>query len=238
MIKKDIGFILRRYNFRNTSLIASIYTLNFGKILGIFKGFYTQKKEFSSHLGIFSLNEFVFYPKKRELWLVSQTDLICDFYFLWKNFKKNEIATICSLLIDKIMPLWEANKEVFYLFKQTLESLDKKDIDIAFFAFLLKFLTFSGFKPQLNRCISCEGALKDDLFFSIAKGGLLCQECYKKVEDWQKVSPNIARSLLYLQDSSFPLVFNLQLTDACKKEISFILKQFLSYHLDLNFLKF
>ncbi|MCM8787168.1 MAG: DNA repair protein RecO [Candidatus Omnitrophica bacterium] len=238
MIVKDIGFIIRRYNFRNTSLIASIYTLNFGKIVGIFKGFYTKKREFTSHLGFCSLNEFLFYPKKREIWLISQTDLICDFSFLWKDLKKNEIATICSLLVDRMMPLWEVNKDVFFLFKQTLEYLDKKDIDIVFFTFLLKFLTFSGFKPQLNRCINCEATLIGDVFFSVGKGGLLCQKCYKKVDDWQKVSSQVGRSLLYLQDSHFPLVFNLQLAESCKKEINFILKQFLSYHLDFNFLKF
>ncbi|MCK4520024.1 MAG: DNA repair protein RecO, partial [Candidatus Omnitrophica bacterium] len=99
MIQKDLGFVLRRYNFRETSLITTLYTYRFGKIRGIFKGFYTSKKEFSSPLDVFSLNEFVFYPKKSEIWLISHVDLVSDFPYLREDMAKAKTSALLFNLL-------------------------------------------------------------------------------------------------------------------------------------------
>ncbi|MFH1504752.1 MAG: DNA repair protein RecO [Candidatus Omnitrophota bacterium] len=136
MIKKDLGFVLKRYNFRETSLISTLYTYRFGKIRGIFKGFYTSKKEFSSGLDIFSLNEFVFYPKKSEIWLVSHADLISDYSFLRENLSKAKIAGRFFNLVDKTTELWDSNLEIFTLVNSCLGLLkDEKDFKIFYIFF-------------------------------------------------------------------------------------------------------
>jgi len=123
MIEKDLGFVLRRYNFRETSLITTLYTSRFGKIRGIFKGFYTFKKEFSSSLDIFTLNEFIFYPKKSEIWLISHADLVSDFSYLREDLPKAKVVAIMLNLLDKTMLLWDRNLEIFNLINDCLNCL-------------------------------------------------------------------------------------------------------------------
>lgn len=234
MIQKDLGFVLKRFNFRETSIIVTLYTRHFGKITGILKGFYTPKKEFSSPLDIFSLNEFTFYPKNREIWLISYADLICDYYFLKENYAKAQTAGICFNLLEKIMQPWDVNAAVFSLVENTLKYLGHNNDRKLLYIFLIKFLTLSGFKPEFNRCIRCHGELEKSVFFSVSKGGLLCDKCLGIDHDAQKMSREVASSLHYIQREDFPLVCRLKPTLLCEEEMLAVLRDFLFYHLGFD----
>jgi len=234
MIEKDIGFVLRRYNFRETSLITTIYTYRFGKIRGIFKGFYTKKKEFSSGLDIFSLNEFVFYPKKSEIWLISHADLISDYGFLRQDIFKAKTAGTILNFIDKTMQLWDGNTYIFNLLSNCLHLLkDEKSLKVLCI-FLIKFLTFSGFKPEFNHCINCKAVLGWQFLFSASRGGLLCRGCSSKISDAGAISRQASKSLLYIQDTDFHNVCRLEVSTKCEEEILHILGSFLSYHFEFD----
>jgi DNA repair protein RecO (recombination protein O) len=232
MVEKDLGFVLKRYNFRETSLITTLYTFRFGKIRGIFKGFYAPKKEFSSPLDIFSLNEFVFYPKKSEIWLISHADLVCDFSHLREDLVKAKASAIFFNLLDKTMPLWDRNQQIFDLINHCLNALNREDPSKILYIFLIKFLTFAGFKPEFNHCLRCQKVLDDEFSFSVARGGLICKACTGAVSDAKRISKQACRSLLYIQKADFSLISRLTVTRACQEEIFYILGRFLAYHFE------
>ena len=231
-IEKDLGFILRRYNFRETSLIATLYTSRFGKVRGIFKGFYTQKKEFSSGLDVFSLNEFVFYPKRSEIWLISHADLVSDFAILRANLAKTKAAATIFNLIDRTMQLWDSNPYIFDLTRSCLDLFGQENESKVLYIFLIKFLTFAGFKPEFNHCISCQEVLGEQISFSASRGGLICRKCQAKISDAKSITRETSRSLLYIQDSDFSQVCRLSPSLKCEEEIFYILGEFLAYHFD------
>ncbi|MBU1122284.1 MAG: DNA repair protein RecO [Candidatus Omnitrophota bacterium] len=237
MIEKDIGFVIKRRNFRETSVIVDIFTLRFGRITGILKGFYTIKKEFSSFLDILTLNEFVFYPKQRQIWLVSYVDYICGYSFLRKDIPKARVAAVFSDLIDKTMQPWDINQDIFYLLKDCLEWLDKEKDYKVIYVFLIKFLTISGFKPEFNRCIICHKELEREISFSISRGGLVCSFCCRSAPDSKRIRNETSSSLLYIQQISSPKVYRLRPTYLCEKEIFYLLREFLMYHLDIDISK-
>ena len=234
MIEKDLGFVLKRYNFRETSLITTLYTQNFGKIRGIFKGFYTQKREFSSPLDIFSLNEFIFYPKKSEIWLISHADLISEYSFLRTDVDKARVAGVMLSLIDKTMQLWDKSHYIFNLVNNCLNLLAKDKEAKILYIFLIKFLTSTGFKPEFNHCITCRKLLPKEVLFSASKGGFICRSCYPKAKDARKISNQTSQSLLYIQKNDFPLVCRINPTQNCEQEIFYVLHEFLSFHFEFN----
>jgi len=234
LIEKDLGFVLKRYNFRETSLITTLYTSSFGKIRGIFKGFYTPKKEFSSPLDIFTLNEFVFYPKKSEIWLISHADLVSDFSYLREDLLKAKVGALLFNLLDKTMPLWDQNIQVFNLINDCLNSLKQEREFKILYVFLIKFLSLAGFKPEFNHCLKCQKTLDDQFSFSVAKGGLICKVCSHQVSDVKKISKQACRCLVYIQKADFPLTSRLKVTKSCENEIFYILGRFLAYHFDFN----
>lgn len=236
MVKKDLGFVLKRYNFRETSLITTVYTEHFGKIRGILKGFYTSKREFSSTLDIFSLNEFMFYPKRSEIWLISHVDIVSDYDFLRSDLSKAKTAGKIFNFVDKVMPVWDSNPFIFNLIKSCLELLKTSKESIVLYVFLIKFLTLSGFKPELNHCISCRALLKQENSFSVSRGGFICPNCRRDTRDVRSLSQQASRCISYIQNSELPLVSRLQIPSNCEEEISSILRNFTAYHLQADYL--
>lgn len=234
MIEKDLGFVLKRYNFRETSLITTLYTSRFGKIRGIFKGFYTSKKEFTSHLDIFTLNEFVFYPKRNEIWLISHADLVSDFSWLRQDLSKAKVGAIIFNLLDKTVPLWDQNIRIFNLVNDCLNSLREEREPKILYVFLIKFLSLAGFRPEFNHCLKCQEALDDEFSFSVSKGGLICKDCRSTIADTKKITRQACRCLLYIQKNDLSLISRLKTTRACEEEIFYILSRFLAYHFDFT----
>ena len=234
MVAKDTGFVLKRYDFRETSLITALYTANFGKITGILKGFYTFKKEFSSTLEPFSLNEFIFYPKKRDIWLISFADLVTDYDFLRLNPAKARTAAMIFDLVDKVMLPWDKNQEVYALLNETMTSLGTNDERKALYLFLIKFLTLSGFKPEFNRCLHCHNELTQHFFFSVSHGGLICKQCGNSATDTRKLNAETVSCIRYVQNADLPQAFRLTPTFKCIDEIFYVLREFLCYHLDFD----
>ena len=215
-------------------MITTLYSLRFGKIKGILKGFYTNKKEFTSPLENFTLNEFVFYPKKSEIWLVSHVDLIRDYPFLRKDLAKARTAGLFFNLIDKTTQLWDPNNYIFELITSCLQALSYEKEPKITYTFLIKFLTFSGFKPEFNHCIKCHKTIFSPVYFSASLGGLVCPACRMQAADTRKINPQVSQSILYIQREEFPEVLRLNIDQRCREEIFYILGQFLSYHFDFH----
>lgn len=264
MITKDLGFVLKRYNFRETSVIASFYTQKFGKITGILKGFYTQKKEFASTLDSLSLNEIVFYPKKSDVWLVSFADLVCDYDFLRRDLLRAGVASIFLNLIDKTMQPLDKNPEVFELLRDSLFSLKEESARKSLYVFLIKFLTLSGFKPEFGKCLVCHKPVDEETLFSVSRGGLVCKKCSlepagrrptptfvtgvaspaesgqdiqikgTRDHDTRKIGADTIASLFYIQNNDFPLALRIKPAAECEKEMIYLLREFLCCHLDID----
>jgi DNA repair protein RecO (recombination protein O) len=234
MIDRDTGFVIRRYNFRETSLIATLYTRSHGKIKGVFKAFHTPKKEFTTSLDIFTLNEFVFYPKKSELWLVSFADMVKDYPYLRKSYSKNIVASLFISIIDRIMPMWDVNVDVFNLLSDSLELLKSEDELKVMVIFLVELLTISGFEPQFSNCLRCHGPMRERVLFSVSRGGLLCAKCAQGILDAQTLNADVVLSIRYIQDVDFLKGMRLRLSNACERGIFYILREFVLYHLEID----
>ncbi|MCP4652246.1 MAG: DNA repair protein RecO [Candidatus Omnitrophica bacterium] len=233
-VEKDLGFVLRKYNLRETTIISTIYTKRFGKIKGILKGFHTQKKEFATSMDTLTLNEFLFYPKRREIWLISFADLIEGYSFIRKDLARAQSAAVFVHLLDKILPIWDSNAAVFDLIKECLYYLETEDESKVLYVFLIKLLTFSGFKPEFDRCLRCHSNLGAKIFFSASRGGLLCSNCCVAVSDVQSISREVSSTILYIQNNDFPHVLRVKPTKYCERNILYILREFIFYHLDFD----
>lgn len=234
MISKDKGFILRRYNFRETSVICVIYTRAHGKISGLLKGFYTSKKEFTTSLNLFTLNEFIFYPKKRDLWLVSFAEQLKDYPYLRKSYPKNLAATLFTTTIDRIMPTWDVHPEIFDLLSVCLDVLGEEEELKILEIFLIKLLTLSGFEPEFTSCLRCHGPMAGEVFFSVSRGGLLCKRCVAGVIDAQYINKDISSSIEYIQRCDLSRVLRLYTAPSCEKGIFYVLREFILYHLEID----
>lgn len=233
-IHKTEVLVLRKWDFRETSLIVNFYSRDFGKMSGLLKGIRKEPGKFASTLETFSHNEIVFYKKiNSALHLVSQCDCKDNFDMVRQNISKVTVASFMMELIDAVMPLEDVNQEVFDLANISLRELALTDNpDKIMTIFKIKMLAFSGFKPHFDSCVSCQDRVNGHSKFSFVLGGLLCSRCYPKDLKARSIFRGTVASILHIEKNDFKINLNLGMNPQIKKELNIILNAFLTFHLE------
>lgn len=233
MILKTEAIVLKFFDFRETSRIATFFTKEQGKVSGVLKGIRKDPKKFGSSLAQFSVNDIVYYQyRNSDLHLVSQCDLREFFYAVRQDLKKSLAASYVLELVNLLMPPEEKNPEVYQLMIDFLSSLQLNyDVHQLVHSFQIRILLLSGFKPHLDTCLKCQQAINAQARFSLKDGGLICPDCPVLDAEVHLISPGTVSSLLFIEKNSWEQCLKLRLTETVKKELKYVLNNFLVYHL-------
>ncbi len=234
MILKTEGIILKTFDLRETSLLAIIFSKNFGKIKGVLKGIRKDARKFGSSLDKFSVNDVVYYEyRNSEIHLISQCDMKQFFPLIRLDYKRTMAANYILELVDKIMPVENVNFKVYQLMLEYLYSLEEvDDIDRLVYIFQIKILLLSGFRPHIDACVKCGENIKEKVRFSLKAGGLVCSQCLITGEDFTTISQGTIASMLYIERENWQSSLRLGLTKTSRRELKYILNNFLIYHLE------
>ncbi len=234
MILKTEGIILKTFDLRETSLIAVVFSKNYGKIKGVLKGVRKDSRKFGSSLEKFSVNDIVYYEyRNSDVHLISQCDMKQFFPRVRQDYKRNVAANYILELVDKIMPTEYENAQVYQLMLDYLHSLgDVKDIDRLVHIFQIKILLLSGFRPHIDACVKCEKKIIGKVRFSLKAGGLVCSQCPTAGSDFMLISQGTIASMLHVEQADWPQSLRLGLTYTVRRELKYILNNFLVYHLE------
>ena len=230
MICSTPAFVLRAYDFRETSKIAIFFSRDFGKVKGILKGIRKDPRKFSSSLTPLSLNHIIFYRKRNsEIHLISQCDLLDDFG-LSKGMLRSFMSSARVIeLVDLLLPLEDPHHTVFTLIFDFLNTLKVNPLDAHLF-FQVKILTLSGFKPRFDACVICETKIGEEAYFSHGRGGLLCRQCLRWDKSAEETLKGTIASILYIEKSNWQKCLRLQLSVSIKKQLERILDCFVHFH--------
>ena len=233
MIVHTQGIVLKTFDFRETSRIATFFTKSHGKVSGVLKGVRKDARKFGSSVDRFSVNDIVYYEYSRsDLHLVSQCDLLQFYFAIRKDYKRNVAAHYMLELVDTIVPAHYPNKKIYRLMLDYLEGLDSvKDIDKLVHIFQIKILSLSGFRPHIDACVKCQKVLEERSRFSLKSGGLICSRCPTSETNFMMISKGTIASILHIEKNNWSESLRLGLTLNARKELKYILNNFLVYHL-------
>ncbi len=230
MICSTPAFVLRSFDFRETSKIAVFFSKEFGKIKGILKGIRKDPRKFSSTLSLLSLNHLIFYRKRTtEIHLVSQCDLIDHFGLIGDDLGHFARAARVIELTDILLPLEDPHPQVFSLIFDLLNTMKGAPPESRLF-FQIKILALSGFKPRFDSCVVCDAHIGQEAYFSLVRGGLICRRCLGTDKSSQRVLPGTIASILYVERTPWASCLRLNLSPAVKKQLEGILAGFLHFH--------
>jgi DNA repair protein RecO (recombination protein O) len=233
-IHKTEGIVLKKQDFRETSLIANFYTRDFGKISGILKGIRTDIAKFASTVEPFSHNDIIFYKKiNSSLHLISQCEEKNNFSGIRQSVFKISSGSFMMELLDKIMPQEEKNEDIFDLALAALKGLETSDNPHKIITiFKIKILALSGFKPHLDSCVCCGMRINGQSKFSLSLGGLLCQRCIHKDISARSIYRGTVATILHIERNTLQDNLTLGMNPEIKKELDLILNSFLNFHLE------
>ena len=189
MVTSDIsnveGFVLREFPYRESSKIIEVFTKNHGKISIIAKGVLNKKSPNLSSTQRFVKASYNLYKSGEKFFGIKDASLIKSYSKSNKNFDIIIYkSAICDLLLRTID--FDQKDFVYNLLDKTFDSFEKASENYfnIFLCFLLKYISFSGFKPNLKECSMCGMKINpNDAYFSIKDGGMLDSACKKIKND-------------------------------------------------------
>ena len=226
------GIVLKSVAYKENDLILTIYTRKLGKISAIARGAKKSKSSLLSSSQIFAYSNFTL-KKEGSMYRVTQSEIIKSFYNLSYNFESFSYATHILKIVDNFTIDGQLNSRMFILLAQSLYlfSEEKIDMEYVILCFELKFLNYIGFKPIVNKCVSCYNIDFNNPVFNIYEGGILCEKCSDNFEHNLKINITTSKLMDYILKNDILLCAKAKVSKYLLNELNRILKIYMNEYL-------
>ncbi len=235
---KTEAFVLKTQDYRDTSLLASFYTRDFGKIRGIVKAVRDSRGRFGSTLEPFSLNEILFYRRKRggDLHQVTAVELTTLFPKVREDLERLGYASYFTELLEELVEVEDPSPAIFDLLNDSLAFLasgasPKRSARI----FEIKLFELLGLMPEIRVCAVCQAKDPESAYFSVSLGGIHCKNCEARGPSLRGGSVPISKGALnfleHVRRSPLKELYNVKVSQEVGMELQKILRRFVDFHL-------
>ena len=180
-ILRGEGIVLKTHALGDTSSIVVVFMRDQGLVKLVAKGARKTPSRFGYALEPLSRSRFTFYFKPdRDLHLVSQAESIDPAGSRLYELTRLAHAQAALELIDRLVWGPEPHPELFDLLAATIDATTKAPesaLPAVTLAFELQVASLLGYRPRLDACANCSGAISPRRLFSPSRGGLLCDRC-------------------------------------------------------------
>ncbi|HEY2584218.1 MAG TPA: DNA repair protein RecO [Tepidisphaeraceae bacterium] len=198
----DRCICLRKTEFSETSQILTLFSRAHGITRVIAKGAHRRTKagasKFDGGIDFLDVGEAVFsHDPARDLAPLTEWSLREGHLALRKSLRGIFLGLYAGELVSRLIEEHDAHPELFDRLEQTLPELATPRREEAFLAFELDLLRESGYLAELFNCVSCGGGLDEraPVYFSPARGGVICRNCEGATPDRSNVDPRLLRLL-------------------------------------------
>ncbi len=226
------ALVLKRSKFGEADRILILYTPR-GKIKAIAKGAAKPGSKFGGHVELMTHSQFLL-ARGMNFSIVTQVQTINSFIPLKENLKLMSSGLYLLELVDAFTEEDLQESGFFSFVIETLQRLSaNKNVDTILRYFELHILDFAGYRPQLNRCVTCGKALEPETnVFSAAQGGVLCIECGFEEPVTRPLSLNALKVLRLWQNCDFNTAQKVNISTSLALELELILRDYIIYILE------
>ncbi len=171
------GIVLSGIKYKESSKILTLYTRELGKVKVMAQGALKARSNSLASSEVFAHSEYDL-KKGKSFYYINGVYLIDSYHNLRNEMDTLFFAFYILELMDKTIHEEEKNPILFDLLDKALGSL-KSGIDplLIGVGFQLKFVSFMGYRPILDTCLSCGSKSSLSWRFSESKGGVFCEDC-------------------------------------------------------------
>lgn len=231
------AIILRSFPWSETSLVANIYTRDFGKLSVLAKGARRPKSPFEAALDLLSLCRVVFIPKSGDaLDLLTEAKLQRRFragsHDLLRLYAGYYVAELLERLTDKGQP----QPEVFEVAVATLQALAQPELEVRGIVlnFEIQMLRYGGQLPSWTRCVHCGRDVPDSrwFLFDLVAGGVLCEACQPTARHTVRMPADTRRVLQYFSQPTWRQIDLSRYPHEHRAAIRTVIGRYLTFVLD------
>jgi DNA repair protein RecO (recombination protein O) len=172
---RDRGLVLRTIRLGEADRIATILSLEHGKVRAVAKGVRRVKSRLGARTEPLTHVDFMAW-RGRELDVVNQVEVIDVFPRIRSDLARFDGAVTMAEIIDQSTVDHQQSPELYRLLVGALRSLEETGSPLVLSAFCLKLLAIEGLGVVTDRCAAC-GSEPPLVAFDAAQGGFLCARC-------------------------------------------------------------
>lgn len=172
---------LKSYDLNDADKILVMYSKEKGLMRSVAKGVKRAKSKLGSKLDLLMANS-VQFSKGRNMDVVCQAQTINSFKNIRDDISKLMVSSYLSEVVANYGMENDSGSETIYnllysAINNVAKSGTKTEVLLTAIKFQLKMMYNLGIFPELNNCLSCRKELRDNIYFSITKGGGFCGCC-------------------------------------------------------------
>jgi DNA repair protein RecO (recombination protein O) len=201
-ILKSQAIILSSIRWKESSKILTLFSREWGLIKVIARGVLRKNNPVSGIVETMNLVDiFISSKQSRSLQIMTDIDLVDSFIQTRADLTKLSFSLGVLELIRQTIGEHHSDTIFFDFTIYILQSIkDAKNEEFVFVYFLLKLISFLGFKPNFSECSVCgKNPGSGHFFFSSEKGTSYCSECAEGTSLFQKLSEEEMIFLFNLQ---------------------------------------
>ncbi len=227
------GIVLREIRYKDTSKILTIYTKEHGKISAMARGAYKPKSGLIANTQLFSHSEYEMY-KGKSFYYLNQGHVINSFYSIRENMQRVAYGYYMLEMIDKSLEEEQKSEKLFLLLEKGLRIISSLEKDFLKFivGYELKFISFLGYRPVIDKCVICEGKLSNKSKFSVQNGGFICQKCFGVDYSARNIDRNIYNLINDFLYTKLEDIGKIDITENSLCKLHNILIQYILYNID------
>ena len=224
------AIVLKKMKLGEADSILTMYTCNFGKLKAVAKGERRPKSKLGGHV------ESLVYSKMslargRNLDIVTQVQTIEGFMPLRHDLWRISYALYIAELTNKFTAEEIESYPTFNLLHNVLSWLcTTNNAKIALRYFEMHLLTYSGYCPELHRCLNCNNELQPITnYFSPRVGGVLCPQCRDYGLGTKPISVDALKVLRFVQKTDCLQADRLKINPGLSFELEQIMEHYIEH---------
>ena len=241
MVTDTDGIILKQTKLPDDRRMLVLFTRKFGKISAGTSIKLNGKNKSSLALRVFTHGRYELFFGGRSC-NINAAETISSYFGIGEDIDKYLLASYVLEFTDRLIQENQPNEPLFDMLIDFMRILEKRKSkpESLVLIYQWKALGDCGFMPHLNSCVRC-GEKNAAGGFSVADGGVICENC--------KNSDQINKRLLYslefdiikilksIRDNEISVFENLALNEEIYGCLKSVIRDYISYHLDINKLK-
>lgn len=233
-LERSEMLVLRRIKLRDTSLMLTVLTPEFGKLSLVARAASKPGSALAEALQYFTVTEAQFYHReKRGVDYISKAEAIESFENIHKETAHFGYGAAGLEFANLFLPEEEVNREVYDLLKRYLRLLDScpaRDLERELLHFWLRLTILAGYEPQLEFCQCGKPAAGERVAISPAAGGVVCNDCRVEAGALQFLQMGTLQVLRRLTTTSIEARCKVSPTEAQRREVRDLLTALTEYH--------
>ncbi len=169
------AIVLNAFNIKENTRILKVFSYEYGRLDLILQGINLKNDKIS--LDVFT--EII-----ATMSIYSNYSYLLDYELVKSNYKirsNNKNITYANLvleIIQVVFPLYYSDRKIYELTEKYLQEISKSKANqyLQTIAYIIKFLAFMGYKPEVSKCIVCGDEQSEEYFYSVEDMAIVCKK--------------------------------------------------------------